>query len=214
MLSVGSSFMRRARYNFGGIGDGMDQNAVPFDLRLIEEKYNEGSQTPNMVISFGGGLTENALTVDGADLDDFIFLIDMHCVFTTPTLNLRTQNLHRSGATTASPVWGVIPKNRVAVNLMQFLHCNTIETITVHMLSYTGAQAENSSPVITETRIFGSCFIIYLAPWGYGDYVVFAFTFLTLKWELHDFDQTHPNDKIGTRAWEFDFSSAAGSLSE
>lgn len=199
-------------YNLGGVGDGQVQGFSPVDLRHLQEKFIEGSSTPNMLISFGEGIISNNAI---ANISNVVYLYDMRCTFQTPTLGLRSQNLHRSGATTASPVWGVIPKNLVAVSLMKNLHTHAIKEITVSNISYIGS---SPSPVVTEVRIFGSCFIIHLEPWAHGDFVVFAFTFVKLQWEVKDFGQRNEDgnqsNPVGQRVYNFEFDSATGTGGE
>ncbi len=202
------SFNLGAGYNVKGVGDGQEQGFSPVDLRYLQEKFIEGSATPNMVISFGEGIVSNNAI---ANLSNVVYLYDMRCKFQTPTLGLRSQNLHRSGSTTASPVWGVVPKNLIAVSLMKNLHTNAIKEIVVNNLAYIGS---SPSPIVTETRTFGSCFIIYLEPWAHGDFVVFAFTFVTLNWELKDFGQKNEDgnqsNPVGQRSYKFEFDTAGG----
>lgn len=197
-----------AGYNLGGVDDGQVQGFSPTDLRFLQEKFISGSMTPNMIISFG----EEAITGNRiANIDNAIYLYDMRCTFQTPTLGLRTQNLHRSGSTRASPVWGVIPKNVSAVSLMKNLHTSALKEIVVSNLAFLNT---SPSPVITETRTFGSCFMVHLDPWSHGDFVVFAFTFVKLTWLLKDFAQKNESGTQGTpvgqRSYTFDFDEGSG----
>lgn len=204
-------FDMRSGYGMGGVGAGNFNSVVPpFDLRHIQETYGDGSITPNMIISFGEEAKANNKI---ADLENYIYLLDMKCDFKTPTLGLRAQNLHRSGTTTASPFWGVIPRNLVAVSLMKSLHTNSLKEITVKVLAYVGETGGETIPIVTETKTFHSCFIIYLEPWGQGDFIVFAFTFVDFKWELDEYSQDNPNNKVGTRVYEFNFGSTKGAES-
>jgi hypothetical protein len=137
----------------------------------------------------------------------------MDCKFGTPTLGLRSQNLHRSGATSASPFWGVIPKNRIGANLMNHLHTQSIKEIKVYTLSYVGA---NPSPDVVETITFESCFIIYVSPWAQGCFTCFAFSFVKYTWDIVDYDQKDSSsgisNKVGNRSYTFEFDKASGTL--
>ncbi|MDR2075180.1 MAG: hypothetical protein LBP31_03090 [Holosporales bacterium] len=180
------------------------------DLRWLQEKYTEGSETPNMVISFGEEAKSNNAI---ANLENQIYLYKMHTAFETPTLGLRAQNLHRSGRTIATPFSGVVPKNRCVVDLMSHLHKQSIKTIKVSVFGYTGA---TPSPEVTETLIFDSCFIIAMEPWSHGDFATFAFTFVKFVWDLTDYDQKDNGSgiskKIGNRSYTFEFDKATGTL--
>lgn len=213
-------------YNVGAVGDGVSQGFSPLDLRNVQEKFIEGSITPNMMISFGKDFdSENKITAADdnmsgsagkAVLDNAIYLYDMKCAFQTPTLGLRTQNLHRSGATSATPAWCIIPKCRASVFLMSRLHTNVIDKITVFHLAYIGADHANTKPVVTETRCFEDCLVTYLEPFGHGDFTVFAFSFVKLTWAIKDFQQGGQNAKnkeIGQQVYVFDYSGATGTLS-
>ncbi len=205
-------FNMGAGYNLGGIGAGQNQFACPIDLKDLQDKIMNGSITPNMVISFGDEIKSGQ---EITNIGNVVYLYAMHSFFETPTLGFRAQNLHRSGATKASPVWGVIPRNVVGVSLMKQLHTQSIKSITIMSLSYTNS---SSSPIITEIRTFGSCFVIYLDPWTYGHFIVFAFTFVTLTWELKDFKQRNEDGSqcnlAGQRSYTFEFDKATGMLGD
>lgn len=210
----------RAGYNVGGITDGSHQGFGPNDLRYIQEKFLEGSATPNMMISFNADFNpENALNAVkggiGSDPDgqNSIYLYDMKCSFQTPTLSLRSQSLFRSGTTQVTPVWGIIPKCRASVFLMSRLHTNVIDKITVFHLSYAGSDHSVTKPVVTEVKDFEHCLVVYVEPFGQGDFTVFAFTFVKLTWAIKDFKQDDKNNVAGQRVYVFDYSTGEGAFS-
>jgi hypothetical protein len=195
---------------YGGIKEYKDWSygEIPIDVRQIQEEYINGSKTPSMLISLGADIQSNNKV---ANIENVVYLFAQNCAFTTDTLSLRSQNLHRSGSSRASPVWCVIPKNLVAVNLMERLHKYAIGEITIYVLAYIGS---SPSPITTETRTFKSCFITYVDPWR-GDFVIFAFTFVELVWELKDFNQRNDGTQeqhVGQRVYTFKFDDATGTL--
>jgi hypothetical protein len=181
---------------------------IPFDMILLEQRYQEGSITPNRVISFDNLQTNNTI----GNIDNVIYLIDEYCAFETPTLWYRSQNLHRSGASSATLFWGILVRNKVGADLMARLYTFAIEAITISTLAYLN---NTPTPVVTETRKFGSCFITFIAPWR-GNFIVFAFSFVNLEWTIKDFNQENVGGAqptpTGQRVFNFSYADAMGTL--
>lgn len=190
-------------YNLGGVTNTIGQGGSPFDMMTLQSKYIEGSETPNRVIILQGLASENKI----ADIDNSLYLYDMFCHFETPTLGLRAQNLHRSGATRATPVWCIIQKHNICVQIFQKLFEKSIPTITMHTLAYLA----EGTPIITETMIFSNCLITSIDPFNSGYFAVFSFSFTKLDWTQKDYQQSNPNEAAGTYAYTFDFTTAKGS---
>ena len=181
---------------------------TPDDLRYLQETRQNSAQTPSWVISFGADIdTGNNLAV----LDNCVYLWQHRNGFETPTLGLLSQNLHRSGATIATPMWCIIVNSPVSVNLLKFLHKGAIDQITMCNL---GMLDNTSQPVVTEKKIFTSCYITNVITDG-SDFTIFAFLYCTFKWEHAFYNTLGSGGKnaitaAGQTVYEFDYTFGQG----
>lgn len=206
-MAVLAGTLGRAGYDLGGISNGHGSLGFgPFDPMILQAKYIDGGETPNRVITIAGLEASNKI----GPVDNSVYLYDMVCSFETPALGVKAQNLHRNGATRATPVWCVMPKSSLSVKTFQKLFENSIATITITTLAYIGSAG---MPVITETITFKDCFVISMEPFSNGYFTPFSFTFVTVTWKQIDYSQESPNGATptGTYEYTFNYGSAIGS---
>ncbi len=182
----------------------------PEDLRYLQETMHNSSQTPNWVISFGADIdTDNNIAI----VENCVYLWQHRSGFETPTLGLVAQNLHRSGATIATPMWCIIVNSPVSVNLVKFLHKGAIEQITMSNL---GMVEDQFTQVITEKKIFTSCYITNVITDG-SDFTIFSFMYCIFRWE-HAFYNTlgsagkNAMTSAGQTVYEFDYTYGQGKV--
>jgi hypothetical protein len=200
-MSFLSSIPGASGYNTGGVASSGGQYGLgPFDPMILQAKYIDGGETPNRVISIESIGIENKI----GPVEKCVYLYDITSVFETPVLGIKAQNLHRNGASRASPVWCVVPKSVLSVGVFSKLFTKALPDIKVMTLAY----IKDGTPAITETVEFNNCFVVFANPFGNGYFTSFAFTFTKVNWSLDDYDQcleSSEHTRIGTYACSADY---------
>jgi hypothetical protein len=198
---------------------------APFDVELLEERYNSGSFTPTRIVSFGakgeGELMSTGIDIAVTPLAGVEFtdgkqcaeVVACHGTFATHAMGYRGPNLHKSGSTEASDVWIVFPTGAVSPVLVKKLHQGGVDDIVISSLALIDSEDTNK-PTAVQAIHYMTCFITYVDMISSPYLTIFSFSFVAVKIVQKCVVQHSSGGKnevaggTGNYVWTFDYSAA------